>query len=116
MDAAFTTTIRNITSRQLTLGFLPKSKDLAAGEELVLQGDLVAQLSLLNDKRKLEALSRAVTGLNRDGSAGEKKIALVRTPAVHCFDVGLDMTKVVNVVNGSVVAQNPSWGNYSSSI
>lgn len=101
-----TTVVRNISGRTLSFGCLPRSKRLAPGDIHVIDGDLVSLLQ--GNKRKLQALHRAL--------AVDKTLAIVQGPANHVYDETRDETKVVAVVNGSIVAAAPSWGTYSSSI
>ncbi len=107
MNANFKTVIRNISGVDKTAGFLPKSKRVLAGAELEIEGDLIAQLSVLNDKRKLASFGLALE---------QGVFALVNTTAAHVYDATLDVTKVLSVDNGSVVGVDPAWGGYSSSV
>lgn len=103
------TKVRNTSGKTLAFSYLPPhGKSLADGEEATFDGDLLALLSSNpRFKRKLAAFKA-------DLASG--RLALVNTPAPHAFDATLDITKVIGVDNGAVVATNPSWGTYSSSI
>ncbi len=106
ITASLTTTVRNITSRTLTFGCLPRSKRLGPGDEYTIDGDLVAALG--GNKRKLQALHRALHV--------DRTLAIVKSPNVHLYDATRDETKVLSLDNGTLSVANPSWGAYSSSM
>lgn len=110
--ASLQTTVHNPGSAARTYGYLGAHGDtLAAGETKSYDEDLLAKLSQPRKRRQLAAFKRDLAP-----DSGSPRIVLVGTPQQHTYDATLDMTKVVSIDNGSVVAVDPSWGEYSSSI
>ncbi len=105
ITASLTTVIRNMRSKTTTFACLPRSKRLTPGQEYTFDGDLLAALQ--GNRRKLAGLNRALA---------EGWLAIVKTPSDHFYDATRDETKVLGVDGGSVTVNDPSWGQYSSSI
>ena len=104
--ASLTTTLRNISNKTLSFGFIPPhGRRLTPGQSISIDGDIRSLLA--DNPRKFAALNDALL----DGL-----IALVDTPDEHFFDPTLDITQVLKVDNSVVSVQNPSWGLYSSSL
>lgn len=104
----FYTTVRNMSGRTRVFSFLPPhGKTLADGEEYSFPGRLsdyyTAPAKQWQYLKALEAISPT-------------NLAIVKEPAVHCYDATKDVTKVLGVDNATVTAADPSWGAYSSSI
>lgn len=109
LPTEMTTTVRNVSGVAKSFACLPRSKRLLPGQEHTFTGDLATALLTGGrpNKRKANGLQRALDlGM----------LAVVNTPGPLCFDEALDATKVVKVANGAVVAADPSWGRYSSSV
>lgn len=99
------TKVRNMSGRTQFFGYLGRhGVELADGEEMTLDGDLLALLS--NHKRKYDSYKA-------DLESGD--LAVVSTPAQHFYDETLDVTKVLKVDNNTVSAADPAVGAYSSS-
>lgn len=103
--ASLTTTVRNVSGVTKFFSFLPPhGRTLAAGETLLVDGDLRDRLA--RHKRKFTALNNALVN---------GKLALVDTPDEHYYDNVFDVTKVLDIDSLQVVLKDPSWGTYSSS-
>lgn len=103
----FKTKVRNMTGKSAVFGFLPPhGKRLAAGEEYTFFGSPSSLAAAITRKRHRQAFEDALQ--NGD-------LVVVYTPAAHVYDADLDVTKTLGVTNGSVVANEPCWGEYSSS-
>lgn len=104
------TKVRNMSGRTAFFGFLgPRGKRLAAGEEYVFDGDIRQFFAGVTKGRHRKALYNATTGPS-------PALVIVHTPAPYAFDETLDVTKILKVVNGSVVVADPCGGAYSSSL
>jgi len=107
-NTSLQTKVRNVSNKDLSFPFLgAHGVRLAAGDEYVQDGDLIASLSGRRMRRRLHGLLSALSlGL----------LALVHTPAQHYYDETLDVTSILTIDNGVVIVTSPSWGSYSSSI
>jgi hypothetical protein len=105
ITASLNTVVRNVSGKTLSFGCFPRSKRLTPGQHHTIPGCLLTAVQ--GNKRKLQALSDALTST---------KLAIVSAPNPVLYDEILDKTSMVTVSNGSVVASDPSWGGYSSSI
>lgn len=101
------TKVRNLSGATKYFSFLGKhGVTLEDGEEFIVLGDLLAKLSAQRRTVKYNTLIAALT-------AGD--IAIVQTPSQHYFDATRDETKILEIVNGAVVIDDPEAGAYSSS-
>jgi hypothetical protein len=102
------TKVRNMSGGEAFFGFLPPhGKRLASGEEYSYFGSPETLFASVTKKRHRTALQNALV----DG-----KIVIVSTPSVIAYDETKDVSKAIGVSNNSVVASDPCWGAYSSSI
>jgi hypothetical protein len=102
---SLSTVLRNVSEKTKVFGCFKRSYRLAPGQELTIPGDVFA--SLQGDVRKIKVLQDLLT---------EGVLAIVKSPNVHLYDEGLDITKVLKLNNGTLATEDPSWGAYSSSI
>lgn len=103
-----TTKVRNLTGKTAFFGFLPpRGKRLKAGETYVFDGDLRQFYASITKKRYRTSLLNALKN---------RHLAIESTPSQHVYDATLDVTKILTVVNGSLVIADPCTGAYSSSI
>lgn len=102
------TKVRNMSGGEAFFGFLPPhGKRLKSAEEYTFFGSPETLLASITKKRHRTALQSALT---------TGKLVIVSTPSVIAYDATLDVSKAIGVTNGSVVAVDPCWGAYSSSI
>lgn len=102
------TTVRNMSGKSAVFGFLPPhGKRLGAGEEYTLFGSLENLLSRITSGRKRAALETAV-------KSGD--IVIVSSPTPILYDATLDVSKTIQLDNGTFSPVDPFGVPYSSSI
>lgn len=113
-DTCLTTVVQNISGGEVIASFLPPhGRRIAAGEKIVFEGDLMAQLA--GDHRASPSRIRALrNALGLQGNAAVLQIE--RSPTPFMYDETLDVTKTVKIDNNSVSAADPCTGAYSSSL
>lgn len=113
LTQCLSTTVRNVDPADIAVyyGFLgPRGATLQPGQEFTVLGGFESLLSLgingvTGDIIRREAFRAAV-------DAGS--LAIVRTPAPHSYDPVLNLTRMITIVNGVPIVEDPCWGNFSS--
>lgn len=113
-DTCLTTVVQNISGGEIIASFLPPhGRRLAAGEKIVIEGDLMAILA--GDNRTAPSRIRALrNALGLQGNAAVLQIE--RSPTPFLYDETLDVTKTIKVDNNTVSAADACTGAYSSSL
>jgi hypothetical protein len=101
------TVVQNISGVTRTFAFLraPYGKRLEADEQHSEPGDLRQRLLNYDNENLFSSFEKAL-------EAGH--IAIISSPAQHLYDAVQGETKVVKLVDGTLSADDPSWGSYSS--
>ena len=96
------TTVKNVSGKTLTFGFLgAHGKTLNNNETYTVPGDLVTKLGAQRSQRKFGALKRALT---------ENLLDIVKSPSVYLLSETLGVTKELAMnSNSQLGTSNPSW-------
>ena len=101
------TTVRNMSGKSAVFGFLPPhGKKLAAGEEYTFFGSVENLLSRITSGRKRAAFTAAV-------QSGD--LIVVSGPTPILYDATLDVSKTIELANGTFSPVDPFGVPYSSS-
>lgn len=106
------TYVKNMAGVRMHFGFLPalnssisRGITLDDGEELAVPGDLNTRVAGLHDAdRAFPAFEDALD---------ETDIVILRSPAVHMYDLVRDQVFALRVNNGTLGVVDPCWGYYS---
>ena len=102
------TTVRNMSGKSAVFGFLPPhGKKLAAGEEYTFFGSVENLLSRITSGRKRAGFTAAV-------QSGD--LVVVSGPTPILYDATLDVSKTIQLDNGTFSPVDPFGVPYSSSI
>ncbi len=98
------TTVRSQLATARFFSFLgPLGMRLDPNEQVMVPGDVWDGLA--DNKRKFKGLQRALA----DGD-----IVIVRTPEAIVWDDTLDRARTFKIVNGTLSAADPCWGDFIS--
>ena len=101
------TTVRNMSGKSAVFGFLPPhGKKLAAGEEYTFFGSVENLLSRITSGRKRAGFTAAV-------QSGD--LIVVSGPTPILYDATLDVSKTIQLANGTFSPVDPFGVPYSSS-
>lgn len=97
-------TVKNVSGGTLKFGFLPPhGRELEDDEEFTVMGDIVEAVirgERVTSQRNLDALKRAIA---------EEKLYIVETPRPILYDDVTQVSKMLDIQNGSLGVDDPCW-------
>lgn len=100
--------MRNTSGGSRYFGYFPPhGKTLADEEEYSVAGDLSTRIAAGKDyQRTFPAYESALADV---------RFVILRTPAVHLYDLATDVVQVIALRNDALGAVTPCWGTFSES-
>ena len=107
------TTIKNVSGKERTFGFLGlRGLRLGIDETVTIPGNVISALGGTRSQRKFQALQRALTGNNGERAAS---LAIISTPVVCVAGGGVTKAVAFNGTDLGTVDPSWSWGGAGSS-